>query len=60
MRLIIEENSFQLNAGKHYLQTRGIARGTKMAAAFAVIFIAHVERLLLQKAPTNLLSGNVS
>ena len=43
MRLILKENSFKFN-GKHFLQTHGIAMGTKMAVAFAVIFMAHIEK----------------
>ena len=43
IRLILKENSFKFN-DKHYLQTHGIAIGTKMAVAFAVIFITHIEK----------------
>ncbi len=43
MRLILKENSFKFN-DKHYLQTHGIVMGTKMAVAFAVIFMAHIEK----------------
>ena len=50
MRLILKENSFQFN-GKHYLQTHGIAMGSKMAVAFAVIFMAHIEKQLLASSP---------
>ena len=50
MRLILKENSFQFS-GKHYLQRHGIAMGTKMAVAFAVIFMAHIERQLLAASP---------
>ena len=50
MRLILKENSFQFN-GKHYLQTHGIAMGAKMAVAFAVIFMAHIEKELLAASP---------
>ena len=39
---ILKENSFQLN-GKNYLQIHGTAMGTKMAVAFANIFIANIE-----------------
>ena len=35
-------NSFQFN-GKNYLQTHGTAMGTKMAVAFANIFMASIE-----------------
>ena len=50
MRLILEENSFKFN-DKHYLQTHGIAMGTKIAVAFAVIFMAHIETQLLANSP---------
>ena len=50
MRLILKENSFQFN-GKHYLQTHGITMGTKMAVAFAVIFVASIEKQLLAASP---------
>ncbi|XP_068711498.1 uncharacterized protein [Montipora foliosa] len=50
MRLILKENSFKFN-DKHYLQTHGIAMGTKMAVAFAVIFMAHIEKQLLALSP---------
>ena len=36
-------NSFQFN-GKNYLQTHGTAMGTKMAIAFANIFMASIEK----------------
>lgn len=39
LSLILQENSFQFN-GKDYLQTHGTAMGTKMAVAFANIFMA--------------------
>ena len=50
MRLILKENSFKFN-DKHYLQTHGIAMGTKIAVAFAVIFMAHIEKQLLANSP---------
>ena len=50
MRLILKENSFKFH-DKHYLQTHGIAMGTKMAVAFAVIFMAHIEKQLLLASP---------
>ena len=46
MRLILEENSFKFN-GKNFVQTHGIAMGTKMAVAFSVIFMADLEKRLL-------------
>ena len=46
MILILQKNSSQFN-GKNYLQTRGTAKGTKMAVAFEVIFMAHIEKQLL-------------
>ena len=50
MRLILAENSFKFN-DKHYLQTVGIEMGTKMAVAFSVIFMAHIEKQLLNASP---------
>ena len=41
--LILTENSFQF-CGSNYLQTHGTAMGTKMAVAFANIFMARIER----------------
>jgi len=42
LKLILQENSFQFN-GKNYLQTHGTAKGTKMAVAFANIFMGTLE-----------------
>lgn len=42
LRLVLKESSFQFN-GKNYLQVHGTAMGTKMAVAFANIFIANIE-----------------
>ncbi|XP_048589460.1 uncharacterized protein LOC125573153 [Nematostella vectensis] len=50
MGLILKENSFKFN-DKHYLQTHGIAMGTKMAVAFSVIYTAHIEEELLRLSP---------
>ena len=49
LRLILKENSFQFN-GKNYLQIHGTAMGTKMAVAFANIFMADIETEFLAKA----------
>jgi len=46
MRLILEENSSKLNE-KHFVQTHGIAIGTKVAVAFSVIFMVDLEKRLL-------------
>ena len=43
LSLILKENSFQFN-GKDYLKTHGTAMGTKMAVAFAKIFMASIEK----------------
>lgn len=48
LRLILKENSFQFN-GKNYLQIHGTAMGTKMAVAFANIFMAKIETQILSK-----------
>ena len=42
MVLVPEENSFKFNE-RHFLQTHGIAMGTKMAVAFSVIYMADFE-----------------
>ena len=47
LSLILLENSFQFNL-KDYLQTHGTAMGTKMAVAFANIFMAKTEKELIQ------------
>ena len=48
LTLILKENSFQFN-GKNYLQIHGTAMGTKMAVAFANIFMANIETQILSK-----------
>jgi len=50
MRLILKENSFKFY-DRHFLQTHGIAMGTKMAVAFAIIFMVHIEKQLLAASP---------
>ena len=47
--LILTENSFQF-CGSNYLQTHGTAMGTKMAVAFANIFMARIERQILSQS----------
>ena len=49
LSLILLENSFQFNL-KDYLQTRGTAMGTKMAVAFANIFMAKIEKEILRQS----------
>ena len=49
LSLILKENSFQFN-GKNYLQTHGTAMGTKMAVAFANIFMASIEKEILRQS----------
>ncbi|KAL9977710.1 hypothetical protein ACROYT_G015146 [Oculina patagonica] len=51
LSLILQENSFQFN-GKDYLQSHGTAMGTKMAVAFANIFMAKIERQILRLSNT--------
>ena len=52
--LVLKENSFQFN-GRNYLQTHGTAMGTKMAVAFANIFMCAVETDILSQSNTKLL-----
>ena len=49
LSLILQENSFQFN-GKDFLQSHGTAMGTKMAIAFANIFMAKIEREILTQS----------
>ena len=49
LKLIFQENSFEFN-GKSYLQIHGTAMGTKMAVAFANIFLAEVETQILNQS----------
>ncbi|CAH3042496.1 unnamed protein product [Porites lobata] len=51
LKLILQENSFEFN-GKNYLQTHGTAMGTKMAVAFANIFMSAVETEILNLSKT--------
>ena len=49
LELILQDNSFQFT-GKYYLQTHGTAMGTKMAIAFANIFVGKVESQILERS----------
>ena len=49
LELILQENSFQFT-GKYYLQMHGTAMGTKMAIAFANIFVGKVESQILERS----------
>ena len=51
LRLILQENSFQF-CRKDYLQTHRTAMGTKMAVAFANIFMSTVETDIINKSKT--------
>ena len=47
--LVLKSNNFEFN-GRHYLQKRGTAIGTKMAPSYANVFMDRLERRLLQNA----------
>ena len=49
LKLILQENSFEFNR-KNYLQTHGTAMGTKMAVAFANIFMETVGSQILRRS----------
>ena len=49
LRLILQENSFQFNK-QNNLQTHGTPMGSKMAVAFANIFMAQIEKQVLNKS----------
>ncbi len=55
LSLILNQNSFAFN-NEHFLQIHGTAMGSPMAPTYANIFMAMLERKLLQKAPDNLIS----
>ena len=48
---ILKGNSFQFN-GENFLQTQGTATGTNMAVSFANIFMAEIERRIIQQNNT--------
>ena len=50
LKLILAENSFQFNGEKNYLQIHGTAMDTKMAVAFANIFMTKVETEILNQS----------
>ena len=49
LSLILLENLFQFTE-KDYLQTHGTAMSTKMAVAFANIFMAKIEKEILRQS----------
>ena len=49
--VILTENSFEFNE-KNYLQTHGVAMGTKPAVSFANIFMAEIEKNVMQQNNT--------
>ena len=51
LKLILQENSFEFN-DKNYLQIHGTAMGTKVAVAFANIFMSSVETEILIQSNT--------
>ncbi len=51
---LLNKNSFAFN-NEHFLQIHGTAMGSPMAPTDANIFMAMLERKLLQKAPNNLI-----
>ena len=50
LRLILEENSFKFNE-RHFLQTHGVAMGTKTVVSLSIIFMADLEKRLLMASP---------
>ena len=49
-RLILQENSFQSVNKRNHLQTHGTAMGTKMAVAFANVFMREIEKQILNES----------
>ena len=54
LSLILLENSFQFNE-EDYLQIHETAMGTKMAVAFANIFVAKIEKEILRQSSIKLI-----
>ena len=48
--MVLKNNNFEFD-GKHYLQKRGTAIGTRMAPAYANLFMHDLESQLLDLAP---------
>ena len=48
--IVLKSNNFEFD-GKHFLQKRGTAIGTRMAPAFANLFTQDLELQLLDLAP---------
>ena len=48
LKLILQENSFQFN-GRSNLQSHGTAMGSKVAVAFANIFMSWIETEIISK-----------
>ena len=49
-KLVLTSNNLSFN-GKHYLQIRGTAIGTKMAPSYANVFMGSLETRLFEQAP---------
>ena len=50
LKLILQENSFQINNGRNYLQTHGTAVGSKVTVAFANIYLSRIETEKISKS----------
>ena len=44
MELVLKNNNFEFD-GKHYMQKRGTAIGTRMASPYAYLFMHDLERV---------------
>ena len=49
-QLVLENNIFKFN-GDHYIQTQGTAMGTRMAPAYANIFMYTIEEKIIEQLP---------
>ena len=49
-QLVLENNIFKFN-GDHYIQTQGTAMGTRMAPAYANIFMYTIEEKIIDQLP---------
>ena len=59
LEIVLKNNCFEFD-GTYYKQLQGTAMGTKLAPAYANIFMGYLEHNILSQAPLNHHSTNVT
>lgn len=59
LEVVLKNNTFEFD-GKSYIQLQGTAMGTKLAPAYANIFMGKLEQTILSSAPSNPRITNVT